>query len=292
MSCYRLIDAEKASYPVSVLCRVLRVSRSGYYDWKTRLPSKRAKENTSLTEKIREIHARSRGTYGYPRVHAELKALGVRCSRGRVARLMRKDGLRGCLRGRRRRHTTRQDPLAIPAPDLVKRNFAAPAPNRLWTADITYLHTDEGFLYLAFILDVYSRRVVGWSMASHLRSELVADALQMALHRRNPSIGLIHHSDRGAQYTALSFGKRLEEAGIVPSMGRAGSALDNAISESFVSTLKSEIGVSHYPSRQVARASAFEFIELFYNRVRRHSSLGYLSPSEYEQAILEEAAVA
>ena len=293
MSCYRLIDAEKASYPVSVLCRVLRVSRSGYYDWKTRLPSKRAKENTSLTEKIREIHARSRGTYGYPRVHAELKALGVRCSRGRVARLMRKDGLRGCLRGRRRRrHTTRQDPLAIPAPDLVKRNFAAPAPNRLWTADITYLHTDEGFLYLAFILDVYSRRVVGWSMASHLRRELVADALQMALHRRNPSIGLIHHSDRGAQYTALSFGKRLEEAGIVPSMGRAGSALDNAISESFVSTLKSEIGVSHYPSRQVARASAFEFIELFYNRVRRHSSLGYLSPSEYEQAILEEAAVA
>jgi putative transposase len=292
MSCYRLIDAEKASYPVSVLCRVLRVSRSGYYDWKTRLPSKRAKENTSLTEKIREIHARSRGTYGYPRVHAELKALGVRCSRGRVARLMRKDGLRGCLRGRRRRHTTRQDPLAIPAPDLVKRNFAAPAPNRLWTADITYLHTDEGFLYLAFILDVYSRRVVGWSMASHLRSELVADALQMALHRRNPSIGLIHHSDRGAQYTALSFGKRLEEAGIVPSMGRAGSALDNAISESFVSTLKSEIGASHYPSRQVARASAFEFIELFYNRVRRHSSLGYLSPSEYEQAILEEAAVA
>ena len=292
MSCYRLIDAEKASYPVSVRCRVLRVSRSGYYDWKTRLPSKRAKENTSLTEKIREIHARSRGTYGYPRVHAELKALGVRCSRGRVARLMRKDGLRGCLRGRRRRHTTRQDPLAIPAPDLVKRNFAAPAPNRLWTADITYLHTDEGFLYLAFILDVYSRRVVGWSMASHLRSELVADALQMALHRRNPSIGLIHHSDRGAQYTALSFGKRLEEAGIVPSMGRAGSALDNAISESFVSTLKSEIGVSHYPSRQVARASAFEFIELFYNRVRRHSSLGYLSPSEYEQAILEEAAVA
>jgi putative transposase len=292
MSCYRLIDAEKASYPVSVLCRVLGVSRSGYYDWKTRLPSKRAKENTSLTEKIREIHARSRETYGYPRVHAELKALGVRCSRGRVARLMRKDGLRGCLRGRRRRHTTRQDPLAIPAPDLVKRNFAAPAPNRLWTADITYLHTDEGFLYLAFILDVYSRRVVGWSMASHLHSELVADALQMALHRRNPSIGLIHHSDRGAQYTALSFGKRLEEAGIVPSMGRAGSALDNAISESFVSTLKSEIGVSHYPSRQVARASAFEFIELFYNRVRRHSSLGYLSPSEYEQAILEEAAVA
>ena len=292
MSVYRLIDAEKATYPVSELCRVLKVSRSGYYGWKMRLPSKRATENASLTEKIRQIHARSRGTYGYPRVHAELKALGVRCSRGRVARLMRKSGIRGCLRGRRRKHTTRQDPLAVPAPDLVERNFCAAAPDLLWTADITYLHTDEGFLYLAFVLDVYSRKVVGWSMASHLRSELVAAALEMAIRRRNPSTGLIHHSDRGSQYTALSFGKKLEDAGVVPSMSRVGSALDNAISESFVSTLKSEIGVSHHPSRQAARASVFEFIELFYNRVRRHSSLGYLSPSEYEQAILEEAAVA
>jgi putative transposase len=176
---------------------------------------------------------------------------------------MRKNGIRGCMRGRKRRNTTRQDPLATPAPDLVQRNFAAMAPDLLWTADITYLHTDEGFLYLAFILDVYSRKVVGWSMASHLRSELVAAALQMAIRRRNPSTGLIHHSDRGSQYTALS-----------------------------VSTLKSEIGVSHHPSRQAAKASVFEFIEHFYNRVRRHSSLGYLSPSEYEQAILEEAAVA
>jgi len=291
VSCYHLIDAEKASYSVSLLCRVLGVSRSGYYDWRDRLPSKRARENASLTEKIREIHVRSRGTYGYPRVHAELKALGIRCSRGRVARLMRKDGIRGCMRGRKRRQTTRQDPLATPAVDLVGRDFAAPAPDKIWTADITYLNTDEGFLYLAFILDVYSRRVVGWSMASHLRSELVAAALEMAIYRRNPSIGLIHHSDRGAQYTALSFSKRLEEAGIVPSMSRVGSALDNAISESFVSTLKSEIGVSRYPSRQAARASVFDFIELFYNRERRHSSLGYLSPSEYEQATIEEAAV-
>lgn len=196
------------------------------------------------------------------------------------------------MRGRKRRHTTRQDPLAIPAPDLVQRNFCAAAPDRLWTADITYLHTDEGFLYLAFILDVYSRKVVGWSMASHLRSELVGAALQMAIRRRSPSVGLIHHSDRGSQYTALSFGKKLEEAGVLPSMSRIGSALDNAISESFVSTLKSEIGVSRYRSRQAARASVFEFIELFYNRVRRHSSLGYLSPSEYEQSILEEVAVA
>ncbi len=292
MSRYRLIDAEKATHPVSMLCRVLKVSRSGYYDWRDRPSSRRDRENATLTEKIREIHHRSRGTYGYPRVHAELRALGVRCNRKRVARLMRKDGLQGCMRGRRRKHTTRQDPLAIPAPDLVERNFTAPAPNRIWTADITYVGTDEGSLYLAFILDVYSRKVVGWSMASHLRSELVAAALQMALRRRNPSSGLIHHSDRGSQYTALSFGKKLEEARIVPSMSRVGSALDNAISESFVSTLKSEIGASRYLSRQAARSSVFEFIELFYNRVRRHSSLGYMSPSEYEQVTMEEAAVA
>lgn len=270
----------------------MKVSRSGYYDWKERPPSNRERENATLTERIREVHHRSRETYGYLRVHAELRALGVHCNRKRVARLMRNDGLRGCMRGRRRKHITRQDPLAVPAPDLVERNFCAPAPNKLWTADITYLPTDEGFLYLAFILDVYSRRVVGWSMANHLRSELVAAALEMAIHRRNPSAGLIHHSDRGSQYTALSFGKKLEGVGIMPSMSRAGSALDNAISESFVSTLKTEIRARRYPTRQAARASVFEFIELFYNRVRRHSALGFLSPSEYEQAKVVEAAVA
>lgn len=292
MSSYRLIDAEKATYPVSMLCRVLKLSRSGYYAWRDRPPSKRATENAALIERIRAIHQKSRGTYGYLRVHAELRALGVRCNRKRVARLMRKDGLEGCMRARRRKHTTRQDPLAIAAPDLVQRNFLAPTLNRIWTADITYVSTDEGFLYLAFILDVYSRKVVGWSMASHLRTELVAAALEMAIRRRNPSAGLIHHSDRGVQYTALSFGKKLEKAGIVPSMGRVGSALDNAISESFVSSLKGEIGVNRYPTRRMARASIFEFIECFYNRVRRHSSLGYLSPSEYEQAKMEETAVA
>ena len=292
MRVFKLIGAEKANYSVSMLCKVLGVSRSGYYDWRNRPPSRRERENATLTERIREIHHRSRGTYGYPRVHAELRALKVRCNRKRVARLMRKDRLQGCMRGPRRKRTTRQDPFAIPAPDLVERNFCATAPNRLWTADITYLLTEEGFLYLAFILDVYSRKVVGWSMANHLRSELVAAALEMALRRRNPSAGLIHHSDRGSQYTALSFGKKLDEAGITPSMSRIGSALDNAISESFISTLKCEIGMSRYPTRQAARASVFEFIELFYNRERRHSSLGYLSPAEYEQAILEEAAVA
>jgi putative transposase len=199
VSAYRLIKAEKASYPVSVLCRVLKVSRSGYYDWKDRSPSKRDQENAALTQKIREVHDRSRRTYGYPRVHAELKALGVRCSRKRVARLMSKAGLQGCIRGRRKR-TTRRDLYAMPAPDLLKRNFAAAAPNKIWTADITYVNTWEGFLYLAFILDIYSRRVVGWSMATHLRTELVVDALEMALWRRNPDVGLIHHTDRGVQY--------------------------------------------------------------------------------------------
>jgi putative transposase len=290
---FEFIDAEKASYPISLLCKVLGVSRSGYYDWKDRPPSKRATENAALAHRISQIHQRSRGTYGYPRVHAELRALGVPCSRKRVARLMRKAGLQGCIRGRSKR-TTRRDVNAVPAPDLVGRNFAASAPDRLWTADITYVHTQEGFLYLAFILDVYSRQVVGWAMANHLRTELVVDALEMALWRRKPAAGLIHHSDRGVQYTALSsFGRRLEEAGVVPSMGRAGSALDNAISESFVASLKCELLHRHrFLSREAARTAIFDYIEGFYNRVRRHSSLGYLSPSDYEQATMKELAVA
>jgi putative transposase len=287
VSAYRLIDAEKVNYPISLLCRVLKVSRSGYYDWKDRALSKRAREDALLTEKIREIHERSRGIYGYPRVHAELRALGVRCSRKRVARLMRETGLQGCRRGRKKR-TTRRDKDAIPAPDLVNRDFCATAPDRIWTADITHVHTQEGFLYLAFILDVYSRKVVGWSMATHLPTELVVDALEMALWRRNPDVGLIHHTDRGAQYTALSFGKRLEDAGIVASMGRTGSALDNAISEAFVASLKCELLHRHrFVSREAARTAVFDYVEGFYNRVRRHSSLGYLSPAEYEQPTME-----
>jgi putative transposase len=292
---FKFIDAEKAYYPISLLCRVLKVSRSGYYGWKDRSPSKRECENAALTEKIREIHNRSsRRIYGYPRVHAELRALGVRCSRKRVARLMRKAGLQGCIRARRKRTTRRDEHAALPAPDLVGRNFAAAAANKVWTADITYVHTQEGFLYLAFILDVYSRRVVGWSMAHHLRAQLVVDALEMALWKRKPQAGLIHHSDRGVQYTSLSLGKRLEEAGIAPSMGRAGSALDNAISESFVASLKCELLYGHrlFPSREAARIAIFDYIEGFYNRVRRHSSLGYLSPDAYEQATMEEVAVA
>ena len=228
MSAYKLIDAERAGFPVSVLCSVLGVSRSGYYAWKERPPSRRSRQDAALTDKIREIHQRSRETYGSPRVHAELRSIGVRCGRKRVARLMRKEGLQGCIRGRRKSTTSRNKHAAVPAEDLLRRDFTATAPDRLWTADINYVNTEEGFLYLAFVPDVHSGRLVGWAMATHLRTELVVDALQMAIRRRKPAPGLIHHSDRGVQYTALSFGKRLQEVGIVPSMGRVGSALDNA----------------------------------------------------------------
>jgi putative transposase len=268
---------------------MLGVSKSGYYAWRRRPPSERSRFDAVLAEKIVTIHRNSRATYGSPRVHAELAAIGIRCSRKRVARLMRQQKLRGCLRGGRMK-TTYRAAVQQAAPDLVGRNFAAAEPDRLWVADITYVRSGEGFLYLAFILDVCSRKVVGWSMATHLRTELVADALGMAIARRKPSPGLVHHSDRGVQYTALSFGKRLEEAGIVPSMGGVGSAYDNALAESFVATLKTELLYQGgWPTRQDARTAIFEYIEGFYNTRRRHSALDYLSPAEFEEVRLEEA---
>jgi putative transposase len=292
VSTYKLIDAERAGFPVSALCKVLKVSRSGYYDWKARPPSKRIREDAALSGKVHEIHERSRGTYGSPRVHAELRSIGIRCSRKRVARLMRREGLKGCIRGHRKR-TTRRNKHTVRAEDLVGRDFGAPAPNRLWMADITYVNTEEGFLYLAFVLDAYSRRLVGWAMESHLRTELVVDALEMAVWRRKPAPGLIHHSDRGVQYTALSFGKRLEQVGIVPSMGRVGSALDNALSESFVATLKAElVSRAKFPSRETARVAIFEYLEAFYNRTRIHSSLGYRSPADFEEDRMRESTAA
>jgi putative transposase len=293
VSAYKLIDAERASFPVAVLCKVLSVSRSGYYEWRDRPPSRRSQQDVTLTAKIYEIHRRSRETYGSPRVHAELRSIGVRCGRKRVARLMRKEGLRGCIRGRRRKRTTRRNRRAVPAEDLVRRDFAAAGPDKLWTADITYVSTDEGFLYLAFVLDAYSRRLVGWAMESHLRTELVVDALQMAVWRRKPAPGLIHHSEQGVQYTSLSFAKRLKQVGIVPSMGGVGSALDNAISESFVATLKSElVSRVRFPSRQAAKTAIFEYLEAFYNTRRLHSSLGYRSPTDFEEDRMREASAA
>lgn len=202
MSVFKLIDAEKASYPVAILCKTLGVSKSGYYAWRNRPPSRRSCEDAALTKKIRQIHTRSRETYGYPRVHAELRSLGIICGRRRVARLMRVSGLRGCMRGKKRR-TTRRDPQAAPAPDLLGRDFVAGQSNKVWLADITYIPTREGFLYLAFILDSHSRKIVGWSMDSHMRTELVVDALEMAVWRRKPSAGLVH-TDRGSRSTRRS----------------------------------------------------------------------------------------
>jgi putative transposase len=288
---FGFIDAERACLPVALLCRMLGVSRSGYYAWRSRPPSKRSREDATLTAKIGKIYRRSRQTYGSPRVHAELRALGIRCGRKRVERLMRQAGLRGCMRGRRK-GTTRRSKRA-PVKDLVKRNFAAPEVDRVWVADVTYVATREGFLNLAFILDAHSRRIVGWAMENHLRTELVVDALQMAVWRRKPAPGLIHHSDQGVQYTSLSFGERLREVGITPSMGRTGSALDNAMAESFVSTLKAEL-VSNleFPSRQAAKTAIFDYLETFYNTRRLHSALGYRSPADFEEDRMEEARVA
>jgi len=292
VSVFRLIEAEKASHSVPKLCRMLGVSKSGYYAWRSRPLSDRARFDAVLAQKIEAIHRNSRSTYGAPRVHAELAALGIRCGRKRVARLMRREKLRGCLRGRRVKSTYRIA-LQQAAPDLVGRNFATDEPDRLWVADITYVRSGEGFVYLAFILDACSRRVVGWSMATHLRTELVADALAMAISRRKPAPGLVHHSDRGVQYTSLSFGKRLEEQSLVPSMGRVGSAYDNALAESFVATLKTELLYqSRWPTRQAVKTAIFEYIEIFYNTRRRHSALGQISPAEFEEVRLQDEVAA
>lgn len=292
MSSYRLIEAEKTSFPIQLMCRMLGVWRSGYYDWRDRPPSRRSREDTALTEKVREIHRRSRETYGSPRVHAELRALGTRCGRKRVERLMQEAGLRGCVRGRRKR-TTRRSGRAVVAKDLLQRSFAATQIDKVWVADITFVATREGFLYLAFILDIHSRRIVGWAMENHLRTEIVVDALQMAIWRRKPAPGLVHHSDQGVQYTALSFSERLREVGITPSMGRTGSALDNAMAESFVSTLKAElVSRMEFPTRQAAKTAIFEYLETFYNTRRLHSSLGYRSPADFEEDRMGEARVA
>jgi putative transposase len=264
------------------MCRVLGVSPGGYYAWRFRPQSKRAVADEELTRKIRGIHARSRGTYGVPRIHAELVAEGVHVGRKRVARLMREAGLEGVSR-RKRITTTRRDRDGRPAPDLVDRVFQAEAPDRLWVADITYVPTWAGFLYLAIVLDAFSRRVVGWAMATSLRTEVVLEALNMALWRRRPE-GVIHHSDQGCQYTSVAFGKRCREAGVRPSMGSVGDCYDNAMCESFFATLECELierGV--FRTHAEARLAIFEFIEGWYNPHRRHSSLGYESPMSYER---------
>ena len=283
MSHYRFIHAERATYPIVVLCRVLRVARSAYYAWARRGVSARAQADAALTTQIAAAHARSRRTYGAPRIHAELRAAGVRCARKRVARLMRAAGLVGCHR-RRHTRTTIAEPTHVPAPNLVARNFQAPAPNRLWLGDITYVATHEGWLYLAVLLDAHSRRVVGWAMADHLRAELAAAALAMALRARRPPPGLVHHTDRGSQYTAAAYRATLAARAITVSMSRAGGCLDNAVAESFFATLKAElVDTRTWPTRAAARTAIFEWIEVWYNRQRRHSALAYRAPIAHEE---------
>jgi transposase InsO family protein len=286
MSRYRFIHAERATYPIVVLCRVLGVARSAYYAWARRGVSARAQADEALATQIAVVHARSRRTYGAPRVHAELRADGVRCARKRVARLMRAAGLAGCHR-RHRTRTTVADPAHVPAPNLIARDFAAPAPDRLWIGDITYVPTGEGWLYLAVLVDVYSRRVVGWAMADHLRAELALDALAMALRSRRPGAGLVHHTDRGCQYTAAAYRQVLVAHGCVASMSRTGDCFDNAMAESFFATLKAELADAQvWPSRAAARTAIFEWIEVWYNRRRRHSALDYLPPVTFEENVL------
>jgi putative transposase len=265
------------------MCRVLRVSRSGFYAWQVRGVSERAASDLVLAAKIAAIHAESDGTYGTPRVHAELRAHGILVSRRRVARLMAEQGLEGVSRRKRRRSTTTASDRPA-APDLVERRFhAATGPDQVWFADITYVPTWEGWLYVALVVDAWSRRIVGWSMREGLEAELVVDALGMAATTRRPGAGAIHHSDRGAQYASTIFGRTLTESGLVASMGRRGSALDNAACASAIASFKTEfVHRRSFRSRNQAREQIFRWIEGWYNARRRHSSLGYLSPTDFE----------
>jgi len=270
-------------FSIRAMCRVLDVSASGYYAWRRRMISVRAREDEALRGKIRSIYDRSRQTYGAPRIHAELKEEGTRVSRKRVARLMKESGLVGASR-RKTVRTTRRDPAARPAPDLVDRKFAASGPNQLWVADITYIPTLAGFLYLAVVLDVWSRKIVGWAMSSRLVTQIVLDALEMAVEQRRPAEGVIHHSDQGCQYTSTEFGKRCREAGIRPSMGSVADCYDNAMCESFFATLECELlDRVRLVDHAEAELAVFDFIEGFYNTRRRHSALGYVSPLVFER---------
>lgn len=274
---YRFIEQERAHYSVGRLCGMMRVSRSGFYAWRKRPKSKRAQEDEGLTRKIQAIYQQNRKLYGAPRIHAELLSQKVCGSRKRVARLMRSARLKGKVKGGQK---PKRSPPSIPATHLLKTHGSVTKADQVWISDMTYLHTAEGWLYLAVVIDAYSRRVIGWAMRERLTSVLTIDAFTMACQQRRPSKGLICHSDRGSQYTSGSFQTILAAVGALPSMGRG--ALDNAMAESFFATLKTE-EASHYPSREVARRYLFDYLETFYHRQRRHSSLGYLSPAAFEE---------
>jgi putative transposase len=280
---FRFIEDRRADYPVALMCEVLGVSPAGYYAWRSRPESRRSVANRALVDDIKRIHRDTRGRYGSPRIHVELKAQGRGASRGRIERLMRRHGIRAIMaRPRRVRTTDSRHDLPI-APNLLDRSFSATAPNQVWLADITYIETDRGWLYLAAVMDLYSRRIVGWAMADHLRASLPLAALQMAISAQRPGVGLIHHSDRGVQYASADYRKLMQSAGLRASMSRKGDCYDNAPMESFFHTLKTEL-VHHrrYATRAEATRDIFAYIEGFYNRTRRHSAIGYISPIEME----------
>jgi putative transposase len=284
---YRIVQAQKARTPISVSCDLLGVSRSGYHAWAARAPSDRELSDAWLIERIKQIHAGNRRVYGSRRVTAELRlGEGVVVSRKRVQRLMRQVGLSGLVRVKRGRTTIRVPGVRV-ADDLVERRFRPDNADVLWVTDLIYLRTWEGWVYLAAVQDAYSRRIVGWSMADHMRSELVVDALQMAVYRRRPAPGLICHSDQGSQFVSLAFGQKARDAGIAVSMGSRGCAYDNAVAETFFATLKKElVHRCSWPTRRELISEVFEFIEGFYNTTRRHSTLGYLSPAQFEKISL------
>lgn len=279
---FAFIDVERASYPVTVLCSVLAVSKSGFYAWRNRAPSTRAKEDARLAVEVVATHKRARGVYGSPRVHADLKARGVRVGKKRIARLMRERGLRA--RQKRRFRKTTDSAHAFPiAPNLLARDFQTAAPNEAWVTDVTFVFTVEGWLYLAVILDLFSRRVVGWAASDVNNRVLALGALEKAVAARRPPPGLLHHSDRGSPYASDDYRAALERHELVASMSRKGDCWDNAVAESFFATLRAELldHVAH-ESRAAATADLGDYIETFYNPVRRHSHLGYVSPIEYE----------
>ncbi|MCW8088041.1 IS3 family transposase [Sabulicella glaciei] len=286
---FRFMSANQATFRVATMARLLGVSRAGYYAWMSRPPSARSEADAALLQQIRTSHAASRETYGAPRIHAELRAGGERHGRKRIARLMREAGLFGVSRRRGGPVTTRRGAKRRPAPDLVDRDFSVPGPNRLWVTDITFIPTVAGFLYLAVVLDAWSRKIVGWSMANHLRTELVLDALEMALGQRRPRDTILH-SDQGSQFTSLAFGNRCREAGVRPSMGSVGDAYDNAMCESFFASLECELlARRRFASQAEARMAVFIFIEAWYNPLRLHSALGYKSPATFEKEKLQSA---
>ena len=280
---YSCIDRRRTQYPVRMMCRLLLVSRSGYYAWRVRPESQRAKTDRELTELIRQIHADSDGVYGAVKITAELKEQGYLCGRHKVARLMRIAGLRGCPKTMFK-VTTQRDPKHAVPDNLLDQDFAANGPNERWSSDITYIKTRQGWLYLAVVMDLYSRRIVGWSMSRWISRHLVIDALNMAVQQRRPGDGLIHHSDRGSQYTSDDFRDELETNEIRCSMSGRGNCYDNAVVESFFGILKRErVNRNYYSTREDAKQDIFDYIECFYNRKRRHGYLGNISPVAFEK---------